>query len=101
VRASELPASQADEQTAAMTDPEEQMLTLDEAYRAAFHFINQYYQREPIVPFMLSLSSMTPWAETGNPRQTDDPATWNDWLLSVAAARASTALPEILPPRET
>jgi hypothetical protein len=84
-----------------MTEPDEPNLTLDEAYRATFHFINQYYQREPIAPFMLLLSSMTLWAEGGNPRQTDDPATWNDWLTSVEAARASTTLPEILPPQET
>jgi hypothetical protein len=78
----------------------ESELTIDEAYRATFHFINQYYQREPTLPFMLMLQSMTAWAENGNPRQTDDPATWDDWMLSVSAARASEKLPEIMHPRE-
>lgn len=84
-----------------MTAPGEPLLTLDEAYRATYHFINQYYQREPIVPFMLMLQSMTAWAENGNPRETSDPATWDDWMLSVRAARASEKLPEMMPPRET
>jgi hypothetical protein len=76
-----------------MTAPGEPLLTLDEAYRATFHFINQYYQREPIVPFMLMLNSMTAWSENGNLRETSDPATWNDWMASVRAARVSDRLP--------
>jgi hypothetical protein len=83
-----------------MTVPDEPLLTVDEAYRATFHFINQYHQREPIVPFMLMLSSMTAWSENGDFRETSDPATWNDWMASVRA-RASEKLPEIAPPRET
>jgi hypothetical protein len=81
-----------------MTDPDEPMLTLDEAYRAAFHFIKQYYEREPITPFVLMLHSMTPWAENGNLRQTSDPATWHDWMSSVNAALASEELPDISGP---
>jgi hypothetical protein len=70
-------------------------LTLDEAYRAAYHFINQYYERERIEPFMLMLSSMGPWnAERPELRVTSDPATWNDWLASVHKALASPDLPE-------
>lgn len=83
-----------------MTDPDESTLTLDEAYRATFHFINQYYEREPIVPIMLLLHSMTAWTEGGDPRQTSDPATWPDWMKSVQAARRSTVLPTIRAPRE-
>ena len=85
-------------QTVRMTDPDEPMLTLDEAYRAAFHFIKQYYEREPITPFVLMLHSMTPWAENGNLRQTSDPATWHDWMSSVNAALASEELPGISGP---
>jgi hypothetical protein len=44
-----------------MPELEEPLLTVDEAYRAAFHFINRYYARERITPFMLMLSSMGPW----------------------------------------
>jgi hypothetical protein len=79
------------EQTRHMAEPDEPMLTLDEAYRATFHFIHQYYEREPIVPFMLLLSSMTAWSDNGNLRQTDDLATWHDWMKSVQAARISDA----------
>lgn len=83
-----------------MSDADELPLTVDEAYRAAFHFIHQYYEREPIDPFMLMLHSMTPWTPDGNPRQTADPATWDDWLMSVRAARASAQLPDIGSPRQ-
>lgn len=83
-----------------MVPPEEPMLSLDQAYRATFHFINQYYQREPIVPFMLMLSSMGPWTPNGNPREMDDPATWSDWMRSVEAALASEDLPDLIRPRE-
>ena len=78
-----------------MGDAEEPLLTLDEAYRATFHFIHQYYKREPIDPFLLMLVSMTPWTPGGDARQTDDPATWHDWLASVQAARDSEESPEL------
>ena len=52
-----------------MTVSDEPLLTLDEAYRATFHFVNQYYQREPIVPFMLMLNSMSAWSENGDLRE--------------------------------
>ncbi|HEY3548014.1 MAG TPA: hypothetical protein VGK17_18230 [Propionicimonas sp.] len=81
-----------------MPDAEEPLLTVDEAFRAAFHFINQYYKREPIVPFVLLLHSMTPWTPGGDPRQTSDPATWHDWMGSVRAARASEQLPDFRSP---
>jgi len=70
-------------------DQNEPQLSLDEAYRAAFHFINQYYAREPITPFMLMLHSMG----LEGRRQTNDPATWDDWLASVEKALASPDLP--------
>lgn len=70
----------------------EPRLTLDEAYRAAFHFIHQYYEREPITPFFLMLHSMTMWPDAENLRDTADPATWFDWLKSVDKARESTTL---------
>lgn len=71
-------------------------LTLDEAYRATYHFIHQYYRREPIEPFLLMLHSMTEWEPgAGDPRSTADPATWHDWMASVQAARASSQLPPL------
>lgn len=75
----------------------EPLLTLDEAYRAAYHFVLQYYEREPIVPFMLMLADMRLEGE----RQTSDPAHWYDWLASVEKARAGEALPDPPPPKQT
>ena len=72
-------------------DENEPLLTLDEAYRATYHFIEQYYAREPITPFLLMLVSM----QLEGYRQTDDPATWDDWLASVEKARASPDLPSL------
>jgi hypothetical protein len=78
---------------------EEQLLTLDEAYRATFHFIRQYYARERTTPFMLMLNSMGPWdPEQPKLRETADPATWDGWMASVHAALASPDLPAIQPP---
>ena len=76
-----------------MTDRSEPTLTLDEAYRATYHFIHQYYVREPIEPFLLLLHSMGPWNQHSPLPQTADPATWYDWMTSVQAALASDALP--------
>ncbi len=83
-----------------MSENDDEMpLSLDDAYRAAFHFINQYYARERITPLMLMLSSMGPWnPEQPKLRETSDPATWDDWMASVRAARASPDLPRIDPP---
>jgi hypothetical protein len=83
----------------AVGDDPERLLTVEEAYRAAYHFINQYYARERITPFMLMLSNMGPWsAERPELRVTSDPATWSDWLTSVEKALASPDLPEPDPP---
>ncbi len=38
----------------------EPLLTRSQAYEAAYRFVWQYTEREPIVPFMLMLSSMEP-----------------------------------------
>ena len=73
----------------------EPVLTLDEAYRAAFHLIHQYYRREPIEPFVLMLYSMMSRNNAGEPRETNDPATWDDWISSVQAALASEELPNL------
>jgi hypothetical protein len=76
-----------------VADADEPMLTLDQAYRAAYQFIHEYYLREPIEPFMLMLVSMGPLTDSSSPRETSDPATWNDWMKSVRAAFASHQLP--------
>jgi hypothetical protein len=73
-----------------MTNDEEPLLTLEEAYRAAYYFVMQYYGRERITPFMLMLSSM----KLEGKQQTSDPAHWNDWLASVEKALTSPDLPD-------
>jgi hypothetical protein len=73
-----------------MTSDQEPFLTLEEAYRAAYYFVLQYYGRERITPFMLMLSSM----KLEGKRQTSDPAHWDDWLASVEKALANLDLPE-------
>jgi hypothetical protein len=77
-------------------DPiDDQLLTLDEAFRATFHFVEQYYRREPIEPFELMLHSMTPIGSGDRfDRATLDPATWHDWMKSVETARATDQVPE-------
>lgn len=73
---------------------EEPRLTIDEAYRAAYHFIVQYYARERTTRLMLMLHSMGLEGD----RMTNDPATWDDWLASVEKARTSLRLPAPAPP---
>lgn len=94
IREAEPPIGQAP----ASRSAEDRLLTVDEAYRAAFHFVLQYYKREPIVPFLLLLHSMTPWLQGDDPRSTSDPATWGDWLASVEAACSSDVLPPLEAP---
>ena len=80
-----------------LADDEQPALTLDEAYRAMYQFVAQYYGREHSMRLFLMLASMD--LEPGDdPRRTSDPATWEDWLASVEAARASTDLPTLPPP---
>jgi hypothetical protein len=75
-----------------MPSASEPLLTIDEAYRAAWRFIAQYATREPVESarrFRLLLGNM----ELDGPRQTCEPAAWHDWVASVDGALASTALP--------
>lgn len=75
-----------------MTDDEEPLLTIDEAYRAMWHFIAEYATREPAdvaTRFRFMLGNM----ELDGHRRTVDPAAWHDWIDSVSAARASSDLP--------
>ncbi len=58
----------------APTDGEDELLTIDEAYLAAYFFVRQYYVRGRSTAVMLMLSGMTLWG----PRDTADPAHWSD-----------------------
>jgi hypothetical protein len=73
-----------------MTDEQEPFLTLEEACRAAYYFVLQYYGRERITPFMLMLTSM----KLEGKQETNDPAHWHDWLASVEKALADPDLPD-------
>jgi hypothetical protein len=79
-----------------MPDQEDELLTTEEAFRAAYHYILQYYGRERITPFMLMLHSMYPYGE--DVREANDPASWHDWVASVEKARLTPDLPYPDPP---
>jgi hypothetical protein len=72
-------------------------LTIEQAYEAAYRFVAQYHEREPIVPFLLMLTSMTP---TVDRERTNDPASWADWIQCVNETLAGNPLPEPSAPRE-
>ncbi len=74
---------------------EEQPLTYHQAYEAAYRFVWQYMEREPIDPFLLMLASMEPVGS----QETSDPASWHDWLACVEDTLAEAPLPRF--PRMT
>lgn len=58
-----------------------QLLTVADAYEAAFRFVWQYCQREPeSESLLLLLVAMEP---TSDEVRTNDPASWEDWLRCV------------------
>ena len=76
---------------------ETSLLTVEQAYDAAYRFVAQYYERERIVPFMLMLKSMTP---TTDRERANDPASWPDWLHCVEETLAGNPLPQISAPQD-
>lgn len=50
-----------------------------EAYLAAYAFVKDYYDRSPTESIFLLLHAMELLGED----DTNDPGTWNDWLVSV------------------
>jgi hypothetical protein len=65
-------------------DPDEHLLTVDQAYLAAYEFIRQFYERDSRKPE--SMFHLLSWMQLEQPRMSSDPAQWNDWLASVGAA---------------
>jgi len=65
-----------------------EMLTVNEAYRAMFIFLERYYERDGCrsddIAVMLSGMTQTIWADGS----TNDPAQWVDWLKAVHAAKS-------------
>jgi hypothetical protein len=66
------------------------LLTPEQAYEAAYRFIWQYAEREPIEPFQLMLVAMEP---VPDPYRTSDPASWSDWERCVSDTLAGSPLP--------
>lgn len=73
----------------------DERLTSEQAYEAAYRFVAQYYERERIVPLMLMLTSMRP---TSDGYRTNDPAAWSDWERCVEETIAGSPLPEVSAP---
>jgi hypothetical protein len=65
-----------------MTEP---TLTVQQAFQAMRHFLEQFNEREHSESIVLLLDWMTQgtWAD---PQMTADPAQWHDWLASVERA---------------
>ncbi|CAN5581223.1 hypothetical protein BH11ACT8_BH11ACT8_23230 [soil metagenome] len=65
-----------------MTD-QEPLLTVSQAYEAAYRFVSQYFDRErsseALQPMLVSMEPVDDHART------NDPASWQDWLGCVDA----------------
>jgi hypothetical protein len=68
------------------------MITVDQAYEAAYRFVAQYYERERIEPFMLMLVAMEPRKDL---YRTNDPASWSDWQQCVRSTLDGAPLPDL------
>jgi hypothetical protein len=62
----------------------EPLLTIDQSYLAAYHFIRQFYERDARKPESMFL--LLSWMTLEAPRTSSDPAQWHDWLGAVAKA---------------
>lgn len=64
----------------------EQTLTLEQAYRAMFYFLEHEYEmvKSDEIGGLLSSLSWEIWSS----RRPADPAAWGDWLCAVEKARA-------------
>jgi len=60
---------------------EHRLLTVAEAYEAAYRLVWDYASREPdSASLQLMLAAMEP---ASDPQRTNDPALWGDWLRCV------------------
>ena len=65
-------------------DPDSQLLTVDQAYLAAYQFIRQFYERDGRKPDSMFLLLL--WMQLDAPRMSMDPAQWHDWIASIEKA---------------
>jgi hypothetical protein len=76
-------------------DKTPELLTIEQAYEAAFRFVWQYYEREPSSESLaLMLVAMQPASDSA---KTNDPASWSDWERCVDETLRSAALPGFEP----
>ncbi|HVL07558.1 MAG TPA: hypothetical protein VM512_00120 [Burkholderiaceae bacterium] len=66
-----------------MSKPE---LSVEEAYRAMFYFLEHTYHQDAADGFETELATL-PWRILENARGTGDPIAWQDWLNAVAKAK--------------
>ena len=67
------------------------IMTIEQAYEAAYRFVWQYYQREVSSESLaLMLVSMEP---TGDHARTNDPASWSDWEQCVTETLSGEPVP--------
>lgn len=66
-------------------------LTVEEAYRAMHHFVNEYWEgggKEGKELLLLLTYADPRYPPTDdNPVGSDDPDAWSDWLLAVGSVR--------------
>ena len=70
---------------------EPMMLTVYQAYEAAYRFVAQYCRREPVEPLMLMMVAMEP---KGDHYVTDDPASWSDWQRCLQETLHGAPIPK-------
>src|SRR5712692_10795448 len=70
---------------------EPMMLTVYQAYEAAYRFVARYCRREPVEPLMLMMVAMEP---KGDHYVTDDPASWSDWQRCLQETLHGAPIPK-------
>ncbi|TMS59498.1 hypothetical protein MW7_002555 [Imbroritus primus] len=66
-----------------MSNPE---LSVEEAYRAMFYFLEHTYHQDVADGFETEMATL-PWRILESARGTVDPIAWQDWLNAVAKAK--------------
>jgi hypothetical protein len=74
-----------------VSTPAQPIMTIEQAYEAAYRFVWQYHQREVSSESLaLMLVSMEP---TTDYARTNDPASWSDWEQCVAETLRGEQVP--------
>ncbi|AHG19797.1 hypothetical protein Z042_09310 [Chania multitudinisentens RB-25] len=64
---------------------ENKMLTVEQAYKAMFYFLEHQYEltKSDEIGGLLGFMDWTLWSDSSTPA---DPAMWEDWLVAVKRA---------------